>query len=81
MKPELDAHGVKLVIIGVEELGVKTFIKSHYFSGGESDKLVTYSSYCSFERNDQKKLSQEFITTVGGAFKETFFNVFKVRKV
>lgn len=34
IKPQLDAHNVRLVGIGVEELGAEEFIEGKYFSGG-----------------------------------------------
>ena len=34
LKPQLDAHGVGLVVVGLEELGVQTFLDGKYFSGG-----------------------------------------------
>ena len=40
LKPDLDEMNVATVVIGVEELGVKTFIDRHYFSGGKIYKFV-----------------------------------------
>jgi len=34
LKPQLDARGIGIVLIGLEELGVQTFIKGGFFSGG-----------------------------------------------
>jgi len=33
LKPQLDAHGVSLVVVGLEELGVQSFVDGKFFSG------------------------------------------------
>ena len=34
MHPQLKEHGVRLVGVGLEELGVEEFVDGQYFSGG-----------------------------------------------
>ena len=36
LKPQLDAHGVDLVLVGVEELGIQDFLDGKYFENSES---------------------------------------------
>lgn len=41
IKPQLDANNVRLVGVGVEELGVEEFVQGNYWAGG---KWYTYIS-------------------------------------
>ena len=37
IKPQLAAHGVNLVAVGLEQLGVEEFVEKKFFDGGSSN--------------------------------------------
>ena len=37
LRPTLDAHGVNMVAVGVEQLGAEEFVEREFFKGGGSE--------------------------------------------
>ena len=42
IKPQLDAQGIGLVGVGVEELGVQAFVDGKYFDGGNENSTIKF---------------------------------------
>ena len=38
LRPTLDAHGVNMVAVGVEQLGAEEFVEREFFKGGGSER-------------------------------------------
>ncbi|GFY71388.1 hypothetical protein TNIN_387391 [Trichonephila inaurata madagascariensis] len=62
IKPQLDEHGVRLVGVGVEELGVKEFLDGNFFKG---DLFIDVEKKC---YNDLKYKRFGFLNLVPALF-------------
>ena len=36
LKPQLDSHNVRMIAVGMEEIGVEDFVAGNYFHGGKA---------------------------------------------
>lgn len=49
LRPTLDAHGVKLVAVGLEQLGAEEFVEQRFFDGRKQMHTCKHGSY-SFQK-------------------------------
>ena len=70
LKPQLDAHGVDLVLVGVEDLGIEEFLEGNYypnkdskFCGVEMYSIVSVGHW-NFAMEILKVRSHSFLRTI-----------------
>ncbi|XP_054719294.1 prostamide/prostaglandin F synthase-like, partial [Uloborus diversus] len=89
IKPQLDANNVRLVGIGVEELGVKEFIEGNFFAGDlfidvekKCYKDLKYKRYgmlslvpALFAKTSRDAVSESKASNLGGDLKGDYYQV------